>query len=116
VLVINDHFLKAAFPSWWTGKLSDFAGLFFAPLLVAEISLLVLRSERPLRRVAICCVAVGLVFALIKTLPLASAAWSATLGSNARDATDLIALPMVAAAWLFARSATWPCRAPRDRC
>ncbi|MGE3619746.1 MAG: hypothetical protein AB7L84_04705 [Acidimicrobiia bacterium] len=27
VLVLNDHVLKGRFPGWWTGKLSDFAGL-----------------------------------------------------------------------------------------
>jgi hypothetical protein len=34
-LVLNDHVLKAAFPGWWTGKLSDVAGLVLAPPLVA---------------------------------------------------------------------------------
>ena len=28
VLLLNDFILKYSFPSWWTGKLSDFAGLF----------------------------------------------------------------------------------------
>lgn len=28
VLVLNDHVLKAAYPNWLTGKLSDFSGLF----------------------------------------------------------------------------------------
>ncbi|MCB0510528.1 MAG: hypothetical protein KDC82_07165, partial [Bacteroidetes bacterium] len=34
-LLINDFFLKQAFPGWLTGKLSDFAGLFFLPLFIA---------------------------------------------------------------------------------
>ena len=33
VLLINDHLLKGAAPGWVTGKLSDFAGLVFFPLL-----------------------------------------------------------------------------------
>jgi hypothetical protein len=33
VLLVNDHLLKAAAPSWVTGKLSDFAGLFFFPFV-----------------------------------------------------------------------------------
>ena len=33
VLLVNDHLLKARYPSWLTGKLSDFAGLYFAPFL-----------------------------------------------------------------------------------
>ncbi|MCP4580716.1 MAG: hypothetical protein GY839_03815 [candidate division Zixibacteria bacterium] len=28
LLLLNDHLLKAAYPGWLTGKLSDFAGLF----------------------------------------------------------------------------------------
>lgn len=35
LLLFNDFFLKQAFPSWFTGKLSDFAGLFFFPLFFA---------------------------------------------------------------------------------
>ncbi|WP_322801274.1 hypothetical protein [Thermoflexus sp.] len=37
VRLLNDHLLIAHFPSFWTGKLSDFAGLFFAPFLVIPI-------------------------------------------------------------------------------
>ena len=33
LLLANDHLLKARSPSWLTGKLSDFAGLYFAPYL-----------------------------------------------------------------------------------
>lgn len=34
VLVLNDHYLKQAHPSFWTGKLSDFAGVLLAPLVL----------------------------------------------------------------------------------
>ena len=34
VLLLNDHVLKQAFPGLITGKLSDFAGLAFFPLLL----------------------------------------------------------------------------------
>ena len=37
VLFINDQFLKYAYTSWITGKLSDFAGLVFFPLIVELI-------------------------------------------------------------------------------
>ena len=33
VLLINDQYLKYAYTSWFTGKLSDFAGLIFFPIL-----------------------------------------------------------------------------------
>jgi hypothetical protein len=31
-LALNDHVLKHACPGWWTGKLSDFAGVLLLPL------------------------------------------------------------------------------------
>ena len=31
---VNDHYLKYAYPNFLTGKISDFAGLFFFPLLL----------------------------------------------------------------------------------
>jgi di/tricarboxylate transporter len=37
LMVVNDHDLKYRFPSWWTGKLSDFAGLFFFPLFLVAL-------------------------------------------------------------------------------
>ncbi|PKO16956.1 MAG: hypothetical protein CVU39_06975 [Chloroflexi bacterium HGW-Chloroflexi-10] len=36
ILLVNDHLLKHTMPSWFTGKLSDFAGLFFFPFLLAS--------------------------------------------------------------------------------
>jgi hypothetical protein len=38
LLLFNDHFLKYAWPSWLTGKLSDFAGLYFAPFFFLTIT------------------------------------------------------------------------------
>ncbi|MEV6813172.1 hypothetical protein [Micromonospora sp. NPDC051296] len=37
LLILNDHVLKAAYPGWLTGKLSDVAGLVMAPPLVALV-------------------------------------------------------------------------------
>lgn len=34
VLLLNDHYLKAAFGNWYTGKLSDFAGILIFPLFL----------------------------------------------------------------------------------
>jgi len=36
-LLVNDHYLKYAFSSWFTGKLSDIAGIIILPLLIAFI-------------------------------------------------------------------------------
>lgn len=35
VLLLNDLVLKAQFQNWWTGKLSDFAGLFIFPIFLS---------------------------------------------------------------------------------
>jgi hypothetical protein len=37
LLLINDHILKGAYGNWLTGKLSDFAGLFVLPVIVAYL-------------------------------------------------------------------------------
>ncbi len=37
VLLINDQYLKYAYTSWLTGKLSDFAGLVFFPILLEPL-------------------------------------------------------------------------------
>lgn len=37
VLLINDQYLKYAYTSWLTGKLSDFAGLIFFPILLEPL-------------------------------------------------------------------------------
>lgn len=34
LLLLNDHYLKAAYSNWITGKVSDFAGIFFVSLLL----------------------------------------------------------------------------------
>src|SRR5262245_58340441 len=84
VLVANDHVLKDAWPGWLTGKLSDFAGLTFFPLLLVSICSLV----RPpgavadiVRRTWICSATTALVFSLIKTWPAAADAYRVVLGT-----------------------------------
>lgn len=37
LLFINDHLLRKAWPSWWTGKIGDFAWLYFAPFVAAAL-------------------------------------------------------------------------------
>lgn len=41
LMAINDHVLKAVFPGFITGKLSDVLGLFFFPLLLCAIICLI---------------------------------------------------------------------------
>jgi hypothetical protein len=107
VLAVNDHWAKAAYPGWLTGKLSDFAGLLFFPLLLQGLVELVTR--RADRRVLVACaIAAAVVFALVKTTPLVEVyRWGLGLLQApvrgairpvdvVQDPTDLVALPMVA--------------------
>jgi hypothetical protein len=94
-LVINDQVLKVRWPSWWTGKLSDLAGMMVFPLVLAAV----FRHRRA------CVVATMVAFALIKTWAPATAACEHVLGwflgpvMIVRDPTDLIALPFALWAW-----------------
>jgi hypothetical protein len=97
VLFLNDHWWKDAWPSLVTGKVSDFAGLVFFPLLVEAFGI-------P-RRAAVVLTAAG--FTAVKVWPAANALWNTFFGaiysaagwadgaSLVCDPTDLVALPMV---------------------
>lgn len=108
LLVLNDHFLKQAWPGWMTGKLSDVAGLVVAPLLLA----VVLAAVRVPRAMPLALAATGAGFVLCK-----SSAWGAELTSSVwsllgtptmirADDSDLLALPALCAAWWIHRSAS----------
>lgn len=109
LLLINDHWLRWAYPSWWTGKLGDAAWLFFMPFVVAPMfawMLPVALLRRDAWVGALACLTVGSVFAAIKTLPQAHAAFralfAATFGWESillRDPTDLLMLPALWLAW-----------------
>ncbi|NKY40939.1 hypothetical protein, partial [Cellulomonas septica] len=106
VLLVNDHVLKGAVGAWWTGRLSDAAGLLVAPPLVALALAVVGRRQRPARTQAAVAVAVvGALFAVVKLTgtgaAVASAAWSLVdaPGVVLRDPGDLLALPVLVAAW-----------------
>ena len=73
-LVLNDHVLKGMYPGVVTGKLSDFAGLAFFPLLVAA-ALEQLRLVRGERGVALSALVTGIGFAAIKLSPVAGDAF-----------------------------------------
>ena len=102
VLGINDHVLKGAgvLPGDVTGKLSDFAGMIVAPVLLA--AMLGVKSRRGLLH---CHIAVGLVFSLINLSPACADAWSWLMGlvgfpwTITVDPTDLLALPALALGW-----------------
>jgi hypothetical protein len=108
LLLLNDHLLKAIAPSWLTGKLSDFAGLFFFPLLLAAgLGLVLDRLRCPARLTWVLSFALtGIGFVLLKTVPaanvLAVQVASRLLGAPVRyalDPTDLLALAALVPAW-----------------
>lgn len=125
VLAANDHWWKASHPGWLTGKLSDVAGMMFFPLLaLVAVERVVARRSRAL---AIAVAASSIGFALVKTVPAATAAFGHLLGilqwpaaataallrgdavpgaiaaSAVTDPTDLLAVPFVAVAVIIAR-------------
>lgn len=86
-LLLNDHVLKDAWPSWFTGKLSDLAGLAFAPVLAValfEIASAALRRGGDWRAsrswLLGVVVFVGVAFAAAKVLPPAGDAYRTVLG------------------------------------
>lgn len=102
VLVVNDWYLKARFgPSFVTGKLSDLAGLTFAPVVLSAAIGLVLRKPLTYRRLYLCTAATGVCFAATK-LSETAAGWLVWLLSHWRhasvyvDPTDLFCLPFLA--------------------
>ncbi|WP_315097515.1 hypothetical protein [uncultured Cellulomonas sp.] len=117
VLVVNDHVLKAALGTWWTGKLSDAAWLVVAPALLAALLAGASRLVGTTRASARSCAAVSLAavgagFVLTKTSSVGAQAASAVLSAVAgpsvvlADPTDLLALPALVLAWAVARAAS----------
>ena len=102
LLVANDHWLKGSglLPDFLTGKLSDFAGLLMAPVLLA--TLLRVRTRRGLLA---CHLAVAAVFAGIQISVGFADQWSALMGllghpwTITSDLSDLIALPFLLLSW-----------------
>ena len=128
VLALNDHWLKGSgvLPGWLTGKLSDFAGLLFFPLLLVTLlnlmahpfaqrgALLARLASPSTTQVAVACFLTGVFFAGVQLSPQVAAfygrasvwlsLWDA--GKVARvtpDPTDLIALASLLLAFFSAR-------------
>ena len=111
VLLVNDHLLKQLWPSSLTGKLSDFAGLYFGPYVVL-VALFALPfgagAKRPSRVACIGYLAIAAGFAALKVSDVSAApllSIASSLGFPVlitRDPTDLAALcvlPLSYAAW-----------------
>ena len=97
LLLVNDHVLKAAYPGWLTGKLSDFAWMVVCPVLIAAL-LSHLRLPARIARPTALLIAIGSFIALQLYPPLGEA-WIGVLGgAHVPDPADLIALPAAALA------------------
>jgi hypothetical protein len=116
VLVVNDWYAKPRWHGAVTGKLSDVAGLAFAPVVLSAVIGLVLYAAARLgarvdpslsrRRLAACVVATGAGFAAVKLAAPMRHAAAALLGHGATfypDWTDLLCLPALAIAWWIGR-------------
>ncbi len=115
LLFLNDHFLRHFWPSWLTGKLGDFAWLFFFPFITAAFLAWLLPARLQARQQWVGGLAftlVGSVFFLAKTLPVFREDFLKVLESIFRfpiaisdDVTDLVALlSLVPALWLWEKS------------
>ena len=96
LLIVNDHVLKSLWPGTITGKLSDFAGLVFFPLLLHGgwqiASRLRYGGCRPHGRALVAAIVVtGLVFVAVKTLPPAADAYRSGLGLLQWPVASLVA-------------------------
>lgn len=110
VLFFNDYYLRVVHPSWLTGKLGDFAWLFFFPIFLTAILVWVLPKKwlKGNTPILIGVGLTGLVFTLGKTVPAVLEVMLQTLEwvlpwkfTSVADPTDLIALPMMALTFLL---------------
>lgn len=136
LLLANDHYLKAHYPGIVTGKLSDLAGMVFFPLLLLTLIdglLRLLRGHQGFteRHLVFCVAVTGLAFVLVKTTDIgaetfrtiwAALQWPARAVAAhhlvpigrvrlVKDATDLVALPMLLVAYWVGRTVTTAPRA-----
>lgn len=104
-LVVNDHVLKDRYPGWWTGKLSDFAGL-------AVMGIVLAAAIGPGRGIAVA----GIAFGLLKLAPSVAEAAAPLLGGvTRRDPSDLLALTVLLPIWLVLRPRRSPVPSPTGR-
>jgi hypothetical protein len=114
---VNDHLLKGAgvLPGWLTGKLSDFAGLFFFPIAVVAAWRAVTRGRWPRVDAAMPAIAAAITGAFMALFKLSPWVCARLPVSIVADPSDLLALPMLPLAcwWIAARQRQRQPRATR---
>lgn len=105
-MALNDHVLKAAYGTWWTGKLSDAAGLVFFPALLGVVFAAAARLARVrvTARALVWASAAATVLGFVWVKATEAGAWVAsellsTLAGPSllrNDTSDLLALPALA--------------------
>lgn len=120
LLAVNDHILKAAQapPGWLTGKLSDVAGLFFFPVLLAVVvtALASPDTRKGFQRIAGgAALATAGAFSVLNLFPGVTRLLDPVWGVYTVDPTDLLTLPACAAGYAWMMRHTRNVKARRSR-
>jgi len=116
ILLVNDHYLKAAYPGWLTGKLSDFAGLFVLAVFIYAVAGRYLQSvgargrtstTKTTRSLITLHLAIAVSFVVWKIAPVElifttiNKLVDIPLPGRVKDPTDLIALAILPLSYLY---------------
>jgi hypothetical protein len=113
LMITNDHWLKAQFPGFLTGKISDFCGVFFLPLFLGALFTLFFRKDFGAKLLLLFIVATDLIFMGVKFSPAVQFEYlkfQSAIGLPAivtLDLTDLWALLMNPVTWLYVQRARY---------
>ena len=109
ITALNDHLFKASFPGVITGKVSDFAGLFFLPFFLCAIFEFFTRIKFSRRVFLLAQLTSTLLFLVFKYESHAREFLTALFAEYlftiqiTPDSTDLVALLVLPIAYLLAR-------------